>query len=294
MAQTITQIPCPNCKNPIQAKIEQLIDVGQDPGAKARLLSGSFNLAQCSVCGYQGQIATPLVYHDPEKELLLTFIPIEIGMPKDEQEQVIGKLINEAIQNLEPEQRKGYLFQPQSILTMQSLVDRILEADGITKEQIEAQREKLRLFESLLTTPEENLPGFAQEHDSELDAEFFQLATLSLRATKDQKAQEVANQRIEKVLELTSFGKEIMAKEAEFQSAAKSIQDAGESITHEKLMDIFIAAPTKERIDALIQLTRPALDYTFFSKLTERIDNTDGNEAEFSPNSNSGKDRRNR
>jgi hypothetical protein len=280
MAQTITQISCPNCKNPIQTRIEQLVDVGQDPGAKARLLSGSLNLTQCSVCGYQGQIATPIVYHDPEKELLLTYIPVEIGMPKDEQEKVIGTLINNAIQGLEPEQRKGYLFQPKSVLTMQGLIDQILEADGITKEQIEAQREKLRLFEKLLTTPEENLPGFAQEHDAELDAEFFQLATLSLRATKDQKAQEVANQRIEKVLGLTSFGKEIMAREAEFQEAAKSIQEAGDSITHEKLMDIFIAAPTKERVDALIQLTRPALDYTFFSKLTEKIDNVEESDKE--------------
>jgi hypothetical protein len=267
MAQTLTQISCPNCNNPIQTKIEQLIDVGQDPGAKARLLSGSLNLTKCNICGYQGQIATPIVYHDPEKELLLTYIPVEIGMPKDEQEQVIGRLINKAIQDLEPEQRKGYLFQPQAVLTMQGLVDRILEADGITKEQIEAQRE-------------ENLPVFVQEHDSELDAAFFQLATLSLRATQDQKAQEIANKRIEQVLELTSFGKEIKAQEAEFQAAAASIQEAGESITHEKLMDIFIAAPSPERVNALVQLTRPALEYTFFSKLTERIENADETDVE--------------
>ena len=280
MAQTLTQISCPNCNNPIQTKIEQLIDVGQDPGAKARLLSGSLNLTKCKICGYQGQIATPIVYHDPEKELLLTYIPVEIGMPKDEQEQVIGRLINKAIQDLEPEERKGYLFQPQAVLTMQGLVDRILEADGITKEQIEAQREKLRLFEKLLTTPEENLPMFVEEHDSELDAAFFQLATLSLRATQDQRAQEIANKRIEQVLELSSFGKEIKAQEAEFQAAAESIQEAGESITHEKLMDIFIAAPSKERVNALVQLTRPALDYTFFSKLSERIENADETERE--------------
>jgi hypothetical protein len=280
MAQTITQISCPNCKNPIQAKIEQLVDVGQDPGAKARLLSGSLNLVQCNVCGYQGQIATPIVYHDPDKELLLSYIPVEIGMPKDEQEQLIGKLINQAIQALEADQRKGYLFQPQAVLTMQGLVDRILEADGITKEQIEAQREKLRLFEKLLTTPEENLQQFAQEHDSELDADFFQLATLSLRATPDQKAQETANKRIEKVLENTTFGKEILAREAEFRAAAESIQEAGESITHEKLMDIFIAAPNADRVNALVQLTHPVLDYTFFQKLTERIDKTDGKEKE--------------
>jgi hypothetical protein len=280
MTQTISQISCPNCKNPIQAKIEQLVDIGQDPGAKARLLSGSLNLARCQVCGYQGQIASPIVYHDPEKELLLTYIPVEIGMPKDEQEQLIGRLINKAIQGLDADQRKGYLFQPQAVLTMQGLIDRILEADGITKEQIESQREKLRLFEKLLTTPEENLAAFAHEHDGELDAAFFQLATLSLRTTSDQRAQEIANRRIEKVLEHTSFGKQILAQEAEFRAAAESIQEAGESITHEKLLEIFIAAPNEERVNALVQLTRPALDYTFFQQLTEHIEKAEDTEKE--------------
>jgi hypothetical protein len=280
MTQTFNQLTCPNCNNPIQAHIQQLVDVGQDPAAKAKILSGSLNLIQCNICGYQGQITSPLVYHDPEKELLLTYIPVEMGIPKDQQEQIIGQLINQAIQGLEPEERKGYLFQPQSVLTMQSLSERILEADGITKEEIEAQREKLRLFEQLLKTPEENLPQFVQDHDDELDSAFFQLATLSLQATGDQKAQEAANQRIQKALELTSFGKELMAKEAEFRIAAESIQQLGESVTHESLLELFIQAPNEERVNALIQLTRPALDYTFFQKLTERIDQAQDTEKE--------------
>jgi hypothetical protein len=152
MAQSLTQIRCPNCSNPVQAQIMQLVDIDQDPSAKAHLLSGSHNHVQCGVCGYQGQVATPIVYHDPGKELLLTFIPVELGMPKDEQERVLGRLINQAIDRLSAEQRKGYLLQPQAVLTFQGLIERILEADGITKEEIEAQREKLRLFEDLLRT----------------------------------------------------------------------------------------------------------------------------------------------
>jgi hypothetical protein len=280
MSQSITQIRCPNCSNPIQAEITQLVDVGQDPGKKARLLSGSLNVASCSVCGYQGQIATPLVYHDPDKELLLTYIPVEIGMPQDEQERVIGKLITQATQSLESEQRKGYLFQPQAVLTMQSLIERILEADGITREEIEAQREKIRLFEDLFRTPEEELAKFAKEHDNELDATFFQLATLSLQATQDETAKNAANQRIESLLPLTTFGKELLRKETEFRAAAESIQQAGEAITHESLLEIFISAPNQDRVTALVQLTRPALDYIFFQQLTERIDATEGEEKE--------------
>ena len=67
MAQT--RINCPNCKQPIMADVQQLFDAGEDPSAKSRLLSGMANFVQCGVCGYQGGLATPIVYHDPEKEL---------------------------------------------------------------------------------------------------------------------------------------------------------------------------------------------------------------------------------
>jgi hypothetical protein len=272
MANTITQIRCPNCNLAIQANIQQLVDVGRDPGLKAHLLSGGLNVVQCSNCGYQGQIASPIVYHDPDKELLLTYIPVEINMPKDEQERVIGMLINQAIQGLDAEQRKGYLFQPQAVLTLQSLIERILEADGITKEEIEAQREKLRLFEELLRAPENDLPQFVQQHDSELDAAFFQLASLSLQATPDEQARQVANQRVEAALALSSFGKDLLAREAEFRAAAETLHEVGTSITHDSLLDIIVDAPNEERVNALVQLSRPALDYIFFQKLTERIE----------------------
>jgi hypothetical protein len=267
-----TQIRCPNCNNPIQAQIMQLVDVGQDPGAKARLLSGSHNHVQCGVCGYQGQVATPLVYHDPGKELLLTFIPIEINMPKDEQERVLGRMINQALDRLSGEQRKGYLLQPQAVFTFQGLIERILEADGITKEEIEAQREKLRLFEDLLKVSEDDLEQFVLENDEYLDAAFFQLASLSLQATPQGSALEAANNRLQQVLAGSSYGKELLTRENEVRLASESLQQLGDQITHDSLLDIFVDAPNETRLNALVQLTRPALDYTFFQKLTERID----------------------
>jgi hypothetical protein len=67
------------------ADVQQLFDAGEDPSAKSRLLSGMANFVQCGVCGYQGALATPIIYHDPEKELLLTHVPPEVGLPRDEQ-----------------------------------------------------------------------------------------------------------------------------------------------------------------------------------------------------------------
>ncbi|MBK9207985.1 MAG: hypothetical protein IPL71_06670 [Anaerolineales bacterium] len=59
-----TQISCPRCRQIIAANVEQLFDVTYEPAAKQRLLSGQSNHARCPHCGYDGRLATPVVYHD--------------------------------------------------------------------------------------------------------------------------------------------------------------------------------------------------------------------------------------
>lgn len=272
MPRTMTQVRCPNCKSPVQAAIEQLIDVAEDPSAKARLLSGSLNMVRCPTCRYEGALATPLVYHDPAKELLLTYVPIELGLKKDDQERLLGQLTNQAVSRLPAEQRKAYLLQPQAMLTMQGLTERVLAADGITKEQLEAQRGRLRLFEELLRTPEPDMAAFVQAHDGELGAEFFQLASLSLQSSGDARAREAAMVRLEQALELTSYGKRLAEQEAEVAAAAESLRQLGEDLSRERLLDLMLQASSAERLLALAGLTRPALDYAFFQLLSDRID----------------------
>ncbi len=272
MAQPVTQIQCPNCRNPIQARVQQLIDVDRDPRSKSLLLSGNLNHVNCPVCGYSGQLATPLVYHDSEKELLLTFLPMEIGLDKNEQERIVGRMINRVLEDLPAERRKAYLLQPQQMLTMQGLVERVLEADGITREEIEGQRAKLRLFEELLRKPDEDLAGFVEEHDEALDEAFFQLASLALRAGGEDGAVQAANHKLESVLELSSFGKRLRAQEQELRQAAEDLRAIGEDLTRERLIDLLIEAPNDERVAAIVNLTRPAMDYQFFAELTARID----------------------
>ncbi len=282
MVTSATQILCPNCRSPIQAQIQQLIDVGQDPGAKAQLLSGSLNHIQCGVCGFDGAVAVPIVYHDPQHDLLLTYVPIEASMPKNEQERIIGQMIKHVSDRLPPEQRKGYLFQPQTILTMQGLVERVLEAEGISKEEIDAQRATMRLFEKVLTLPEEQIETFVQENDAELDGTFFQIASLALQSTGDRKAQEAMGARLEKIIEFSSFGKKLKAQEEALKEATESLQALAEQgLTHETLLDLLVEAPDENRVVALVNLTRPALDYSFFQLITERIDQAQSEEKEY-------------
>jgi hypothetical protein len=275
-----TRINCPNCHQPIVADIQQLFDVGENPAARQQMLSGTFNMIQCPHCGYQGNVATPIVYHDPEKELLLTFVPPEIGLPRDEQERLLGNLINQVVNRLPAEQRKGYLLRPQANLTMQGLVERVLEAEGITPEMIQAQQERLRLLQRLLTiTDREARVEVIKQEQALIDSSFFSLLSRLVESALMSGDQEAA-QRLEDIqkdlLEETEFGQQIKSQTEEVQAAIKSLQEAGKELTREKLLAIVLEAPNEIRLSALVSLARPAMDYTFFQLLSDRIDRARG------------------
>jgi len=274
-----TRVTCPNCRQPITADIEQLFDVYADPSAKQKLLSGTFNMIQCPHCGYQGNLATPIVYHDPDKELLLTFVPPEIGLPRDEQEKVIGSLINQAVNNLPAEKRKAYLFSPQASLSMQGLLEHILEADGITREMIQAQQERLNLIQRLMTISPDSLEEVVKEEDELVDAEFFgllrRLVEASLMGGDQESAQRLADLQ-QNLLPITTFGREVQAQSQEIDAAIAELQKAGEDLNREKLLEMVVSAPNETRIRAYVSLARPVMDYAFFQLLSERIDRARG------------------
>ncbi len=274
-----TRINCPNCRQPIVADIEQLFDVGVEPSAKQSLLSGLTNVAQCPHCGYQGSVATPLVYHDPEKELLLTFFPPEMGLTRDEQERLIGGLINKVVNNLPQEKRKGYLLRPQTMLTFQGMLERILEADGITREMIQAQQTKLNLLQRLLNASEESRIEMARNEDELIDAEFFGMLSRLLEtsmASNDRETAQALAELQKSILPETTFGRQLQEQTQEVEAALSSLQEIGQDLTRDKLLDLVIKAPNDTRVSAFVSLARPVMDYTFFQILSDRIDRARG------------------
>ena len=277
-----TQIACPRCRQPVVAQIEQLFDVTADPGAKQRLLGGISNYAACKNCGYSGPLATPIVYHDNDKELLLTYFPSELGLPVNEQERMVGPLITQVTNRLPAEKRKGYLLRPQSFLTYQSLLERILAADGITPEMLQAQQKRVTLVERLLgaSTPEARSEIIKNE-STLLDAEFFSIFNRLMEgaAASGQEQYIAQMDAIQKQLMAeTEVGRKLAGQANEIQEAVKTLQAAGKSLDRKKLLDIIIAAPNEDRLNALVSMTRPGLDYLFFQSLTERIEKKTGDD----------------
>jgi hypothetical protein len=249
-----------------------IIDTGQNPQAKALFLSGQVNVAVCPQCGHGGMLSTPLVYHDPEKELFFTFMPSELGLGDTDEQRVIGDLTNRVISSLPSEQRKGYLLRPRSFLRLEAMIEAILEADGITPEMLQAQRDRSALLERLMgATNDDARKVIAQENDNLIDYEFFQLLTMNLQMAQTQGQDEVAQQLLAlrgQLLEWTTAGQEVADRE-------EAIRDLGPEITREGLLEKLVEAALageKVKVETMVTLARPAIDYAFYQELSKRIE----------------------
>lgn len=275
-----TQTLCPNCRQPVVVEFEQLFDMYQNPDAKELLLSGSANLMQCPVCNYQGMYPTPLVYHDPEKELLLTFVPPELGLDRDSQERVVGPLITQVVNALPQEKRKAYLLQPKTMLTYQTLLETILEADGITKEVLQAQQQRMNLIQRLLNTSSEDALGeIIQQEDALIDRDFFAMYSQLLAHAAASGDERLARRMLEVQQKLTgasTFGRQVREQQQEVEAAIASLREQGGKLTREKLLELVIKAPNETRLQALVSLARGGMDYHFFQMLSDRIDRARG------------------
>lgn len=277
-----TQIACPRCRQPITATVEQLFDVSSDPASKQRLLGRVSNYAHCPQCGFEGPLSTPMVYHDNEKELLLTYFPAELGLPVNDQEKMIGPLISQVTNKLPPEKRKAYLLRPQSFLTFQSFMEKILEKDGITKEMLEGQQKRLNLLQRLLqaSAPDVRAEIIRQEKalcDEAFFAIFNRLIETALAQNQQQTAQAMSAIQQE-LLDQTEYGQKIKGQFGELEAAVKTLQEIGQGLTREKLLEVFLAAPSSDRLKALVSLTRNGLDYSFFQMLTQQLEKAAGAE----------------
>ena len=277
-----TQIACPRCRQMISANIEQLFDVTQDPQAKQRLLGGVSNTARCPHCGYQGRLATPIVYHDADKELLLTYFPPELSLPLNEQEKIIGPLIKQVMDRLPPEKRKGYLLNPTPNLTYESIVQTILGKDGITPEMLKEQQERVSLIERLLqVTANDVRSELIKQNSNLIDEQFFALFSRLAQSAASSGQEPVARAMVEiqkQLLDETEFGRGLKESVGELEAAQKSLQEAGQGLTREKLLELVLASPNDARLKAYVSLARGGMDYQFFQLLTEKIEKASGEE----------------
>lgn len=265
-------VSCPNCSHRFVSPVLTVVDASQSPEAKALLLAGRLNVAVCPQCGHAGMLSAPLVYHDPEKEVLFTYVPSELGLPEVEQQRFIGDLTGRIMSALPAEQRKGYLLRPRSFLRLEGLIEAVLEADGITPEMRESQRAKANLLERLLqATSEDARKTMVQENDVLIDYEFFQLLTLNIELAEAGGRQQIAQELLglrRQLLELATVGREVASRE-------EAIKELGPQVTREELLEKLVRAALAgegAKVESMVAFARPVIDYIFYQQLTGRIE----------------------
>ncbi len=269
----LARVTCPGCQNQFQTPVEQVLDVRADPSAKVRMLNGLVNATICPHCGMRGALNLPFLYHDPDKELALVYMPMGAGRDDLERQQAIGQFTQAVLESLPPEERKAYLLQPQVFLTLENLSDKILEADGVTPEMIEEQKTKAELLQRMLdATSDEALEAMIKENDDAIDVAFFRLLAMNVELAQSA-GQAASTQRIlglrNKLLESSSEGQVIKAR-GEMLEALRA------EPTREKLLELLVQTPDESARKILITFGRTLLDYSFFQSLTSRIDSASG------------------
>jgi hypothetical protein len=240
------------------------------------VLNGLVNMAVCPQCGARGTLSLPFLYHDPDKELALVYIPMEAGRDNIERQQVIGKLTSAVMDQLPPEERKGYLLQPQEFLTMENLVNKILEEDGVTPEMIEEQKARAQLLQRMLdATSDEVLEAMIRENDDEIDADFLRMLNMHLEIAQTT-GQTADIPRLlavrNKLIELSSEGQVAKAR-------SEMIEALRTDPTRDNLLELLIQADDEPTRELLIMFGRPLLDYRFFQNLTSRIESESDTDA---------------
>jgi hypothetical protein len=249
--------------------MEQILDARADPSAKMRVLNGVVNVAKCPHCGARGSLSVPFLYHDPDKELALVYVPMGGGLDNLERQRIIGQYTSAVMDGLPPEDRKAYLLQPQVFLTPETLVNKILEADGVTPEMIEEQKAKAALLQRMIaTTSNDVLEAMIRENDSSIDADLFRLLAINLEVAQS-RGDTAAGQRLvglrTQLMELSTEGRRV-------QTYTGAVESLRENPTRERLLELLIQAPDEEARQILVTMGRPLVDYRFFLNLTSQIE----------------------
>jgi hypothetical protein len=270
-----TQITCPVCQTKFVGEVHQIVDVGQDPELKEMFLGGYLNVVQCPSCGSVTQVGTPLLYHDPEHELFLVHVPMEMNLSHEEQQQLIGQLVRRAMDSLPPEQRRGYMLQPQTVISMQTLVEKVLETEGITPEMVAKQRAQADLLQELLLADKEMVENLINERADQIDAGFFAL----LRALMESAEQAGQEDQMMKLVNLqallfrkTEYGQKLERQQQALHAFTREAKQAG-GLTPRLLLKHVLANRDDEAVvESLVMAGQQAFNYEFFVLLSERIE----------------------
>jgi hypothetical protein len=270
-----TPINCPACQTQYAADVNQIVDAGKNPELKEALLAGYLNVAQCPSCGAVTQVSGPLLYHDPDHELFMVHVPMEMGLALQEQEQMIGTLVKQAMDSLPPSERRGYMFQPQTVLSMQSFMEQIWQTEGVTPEMLARQRAQSELLRLMVMADSQAVDDLIQSRNDEIDETFFAMLR-SMRESADSSGDEKSSIKLTniqaKLYRQTEVGQMLEKRQLAIHEFSKDVKKANGLAPDLLLKHVLANRDAKDIVEALVIAGQPAFNYQFFLLLSEKID----------------------
>jgi hypothetical protein len=208
--------------------------------------------------------------------MAIIYVPMELNMQQTERERLIGDYTNALIRSLPEDAPKGYLLQPKTALTLQGLIDQVLEAEGITQDVLQAERRKIELINQLAEANTQEREVLLQENADLFDLGFLELLTAASQAASqsnnERGALRLLNVR-QYLMDNTEAGQTLRAQQDALMEASQELQALGQNITRESFVELLVRNSDRpEKIDALGTLGRSLLDYTTFQLITQYVD----------------------
>ncbi len=257
-------VRCPRCQTPFEAPVRAIINVQEAPRLKEDLLVGRLNVATCPACGTRLRVSSPLFYYDPAKELAIAYMPLEIGLPQADQDRLIGSMANALSDSLPAEERRFYILNPKVVFSQQGLLETILEADGVTREMLEAQANRARLLGELLDNvdDEATLARLVEADKDSIDYEFYLMIASLMENAQDMGAPDEAARLAvlrDRLIALTGGPSQPLPEPLTGEMSDETVI--------QQLLDA-----DSQTLVALVAVNRPRFDYAFFQSLTSQME----------------------
>ena len=275
-----TQITCPQCGTPYTAEVHQVVDSKRTPQLKQRLLNGQLNVAMCPNCGAGGQLTTLMLFHDADYEMFMVYVPQEMNLNQMQREQMIGQLTKQVMDEMPPEDRRAYMFQPQIMMNWQTFMEKVLETEGITPEMIARQKRQSELLQTMIRADKDVQDVLLKERADEIDETFFamlqQFVDMASQMQDNQQMVKITNLRARLMTE-TAVGQRMEQQQMAMHKLNREAKKQG-GLTPELLVKHIVANVAQPHVvNALVMAGQGALQYEFFSLLTAEIDQAEQN-----------------
>jgi hypothetical protein len=220
-------------------------------------------------------MSSALVYHDPAHELFMIYVPQELNLDQVQREEYIGQLTRQVMDQTPAEQRRGYMLQPMTILTMQSFLEKVLETEGITKEMIERQQKQAELLNTLATADPDVVDYLIKERGKEIDATFFAMLKSYIDTAAEMNDNEMLLPLINlqaKLMTETEAGREVEKQQIALHALNRDAKAAG-GLTPAILVEHVIKNKDNPAlIEAIAQVGLGGMNYEFFAGLSAEIE----------------------